>query len=117
MKVNVENFKNVLKKATLNNSIDTVQLLIGPQKIKSKMISGDNTCITILDIDNNVVDIKEELEFNFSEPSQQLLPYLNLIDEDEVEIIVKNEKIILKNVACFLQLLYLILLQVFLFQF
>lgn len=97
MKINVENFKNVVKKATLNNSIDTVQLSIGPQKIKSRMISNDNTCIVILDIDNNVINVEKEYEFNFSEPSQQLIPYLNLIDEEEADIIIKKEKIILIN--------------------
>lgn len=97
MKVNVENFKSIIKKATLNNSIDTVQLLIDPQSVKSRMISSDNTGIAILDMNNDIINVKEELEFNFSEPAQQLLPYLNLIDEEEAEIIVKNEKIILKS--------------------
>jgi len=97
MKVNVENFKNVIKKATLNDNIGTVQLLIDPSKIKSKMISSNNICITIIDMKNDVINTKEELEFNFSEPSQQLIPYLNLIDDDEADITVKNEKIILKS--------------------
>ena len=97
MKVNVENFKNILRKATLNFSISSVQLQLNQLKISSRMISENRDCIVILDVDNDVMAVSDEHEFNFSEPNQQLMPFLNLIDDDEADIDVHSEKIVVKN--------------------
>jgi hypothetical protein len=100
MKLNVENFKEVLKKATLNFSIETVQLKLTYDKIISRMIiQHSKDAIVILDLPNNCIDIKrnQEYVFNFSEPAVQLMPFLNLIDDDEqksdVEIKIADEKV------------------------
>jgi len=96
MKINIENFKTVLKKSTLNHSIDNVQLIFTDESIKSKMISGSRDAISILSLSNDVLGpLKKDdiVEFNFTEPSQSLIPFLNLIDDDEADIKIYNEKI------------------------
>lgn len=100
MLLNVNGFKEVIRKATLNFIINTVQLKITTKKVKSKMISDDSLVITMLNVDNNIIpDIKktDELEFNFIEPNQSVIPFLNLIEEDDIEISISNDKIILKS--------------------
>lgn len=85
MKINVDNFKKVLQKATLNFSIESVRLDISKEKIKSKMICRANDTISIMDIPNDVLpDITEDLQVNLSEPAQSTLPYLNLIEGDTI---------------------------------
>lgn len=94
--LNVVNFKDVLQKATLNFSIDSVQLKFKDDKIKSGMISAGSDAIVILNVDNNVLpDVKDEVTFNFAEPQQQLVPFLNLIDDEEVQCEIKEEKLVL----------------------
>jgi len=98
MRVNVENFKNVLRKATLNMSIDTVQLNFTPNKIESKMITQASDGIVLLDVPNDVISgmtENDEFQFNFNEPNQYVMPFLNLIDEDEANIFVHENRITL----------------------
>jgi hypothetical protein len=86
MKINLKNFENVLRKATINFSIETVQLKFG-EFIKSNLKSNEGNCISILNLPNNVLDIKnEEFVFNFTEPNQNVLPYVQSFDSDEVDI-------------------------------
>jgi len=98
MKINIEEFKTVLKKATINNIIKTVQLKFIDGKITSSMISNDNSSISILNVDNNVLNTTDELDFNFSEPAQEVIPYLNIFDNNEVEIKLYKNKIVLKDI-------------------
>lgn len=86
MRINVENFKEIIKKATVNFSIETVQLRFGGTKIQTNMISGDGNVISILDIPNDVIDVTDELDFNFSEPSQGVIPFINLFDNETVSL-------------------------------
>lgn len=98
MKVNVENFKSVIRKATLDLSIDSVQLDFTKDRVVSKMITQHNDGIVLLDIPNDVIlDMtdNDEFQFNFSEPNQSIMPFLNLIDEEEANIRVHQEKITL----------------------
>jgi len=100
MKVNVENFKTVLQKATLNFSIDNVHLNITPDKIVSRMISPDRATIVLLNTENNVISgigSDADYDFNFSEPNQTLIPFLNQIDDDEVSIRIYNERILMET--------------------
>lgn len=85
MRINIQNFKDVVTKATLNFSIETLQLRFG-DRIQSDMINGNGTSISILDIENNVLDTTEELVFNFGDPSNNLIPFIALFDTDEVEL-------------------------------
>lgn len=99
MILNIENFKEVLKKATVNYLIESVQLNITKDNLKSRMISGSNDCISILNIPNNVItDMKKNdvFEFNFLEPNSAILPYLNLVETGQETVLkVLEEKITL----------------------
>lgn len=102
MNINIENFRNVLKKSTLNFSLDSVQLNISKHRVKSKMTTNSNDVITILDIDNNIMSLPEkmvdEYQFNFQEPNQNIIPYLSLIEDGQTtEIDIRPEKIVLKT--------------------
>lgn len=97
MKINIKNFKSVLKKATINNIISNVQLNFGDGKITSSMISNDNNAISILNVDNDVLDTNDEVDFNFLEPRQEVKPYLDIFDNNEVDIRILKNKIILKD--------------------
>jgi len=98
MKINIKEFITVLKKATINNIIKTVQLKFSDGKITSSMISNDNGSISILNIDNNVLNTNDEVDFNFSEPAQEVKPYLDIFDNDEVEIKLYKNKILLRDI-------------------
>ena len=97
MQINIEEFKDVLKKATINFSLDSVQLVVTADKIKSKMTTNSNDAVVVLDIENKVMPGNAgELQFNFQDPNQSLLPYLGLIEEgQETDINIKPEKIVL----------------------
>ena len=99
MKFNVNEFKEVLKKSTLNFSIESVRLEFTKNKIKSSMISERRNAVSVLDVPNNVMVLKktEEYDFNFSQPNQQLIPFLNLIDEEEANLSVKDNKVIVSS--------------------
>jgi hypothetical protein len=85
MQINIKNFKNVVTKATMNFSIETLQLRFG-SRIQSDMINGNGTSISILDVENNVLDTNEELVFNFGDPSNNLIPFIALFDNELVEL-------------------------------
>jgi hypothetical protein len=82
MILNVQEFKTVLSKATVNYSIESVQLNVDKDKIESKMIAATSDIIAILNIKNDVFpEIRGPQDLNFNDPAQELLPYLNLIDD------------------------------------
>lgn len=94
--LNVVNFKDVLQKATLNFSIDSVQLKFKDEKVESGMISASSDAIVILNMNNDILpEVTDEVTFNFAEPQQQLVPFLNLIDDEEVQCEIKEEKLVL----------------------
>lgn len=96
---NVKKFNSLLRKATINYSIGTFYCDITKDKITSRMIKPSKDAIVVLEMKNDVfvLDNDETITFNFSEPNVQIVPYLNLIDSEEAELIVRNEKLILKN--------------------
>jgi len=61
------------------------------------MISNDEVSISILNIDNDVVDTDDEIEFNFSDPSINIVPFLNLFDSEEVATEIYENRIVLKD--------------------
>jgi hypothetical protein len=85
MKININNFKETITKATLNFSIETLQLRFS-DRIQSDMISGNGTSISILNVENNVLDTNEELVFNFGDPSNNVIPFIALFDSNEVDL-------------------------------
>lgn len=100
MKLNVGNFQTILEKATLNFSIESVQLKLTPEKIVSKMLmQHSRDAIVLLDVPNDVIELKRGAEYtlNFAEPSQFVMPYLNLIDEAEAEVKISDEKMVITS--------------------
>lgn len=97
MQINVKELKNVLRKATLNFSLDSVQLNISSEKISSRMTTQANNAIIILNMDNNVIpSLRADVTLNFQDPNKTLTPYLALInDDDTTDILIEPEKIIL----------------------
>lgn len=97
MILNVNNLKDVLKKTTLNFSIETIQLKFGAGRIKSSVSSSDNNAIAILDLENRVIDTIDEVDFNFSEPAQSVIPFLNIFDEQLVDLKIYENRMTLKS--------------------
>lgn len=98
MLVNVKKFNNLLRKATLNYSINSFHCEIGPERVVSRMIKPSKDAIVCLDLPNDIFkENTETLSFNFIEPNSSIVPYLNLIDSEDVEFLVRNEKIIVKD--------------------
>ena len=98
MIIDTSEFVKVLKKATLNFSIGTVQLLFDNGKIRSRMVSEASDVVVLLDMNNDVFDqANDSIEFNFIEPNVNIIPFINLIDGEEADINIGNEKITLIN--------------------
>lgn len=98
MIVNVRNFNSFLKKSTLNFSINSFSCDISPERIVSRMITKSSDAIACLDFKNNIFkNNTENLSFNFVDPSTSIVPYLNLIESEETDLIVRDEKLILKS--------------------
>jgi len=100
MKLNVRNYQTILEKATLNFSIESVQLKLTPEKIVSKMLmQHSRDAIVLLNVPNDVIELKKGLEYtlNFAEPSQFVMPYLNLIDEAEADVKISDEKMVITS--------------------
>lgn len=99
MNINIVNFKSVLKKATINFSLDSVQLNFTRDKIKSKMVTTGTDAIVFLDLPNNVIPgigAHAEHQFNFHDPNAALIPYISLIEDDQqTDINILEEKVIL----------------------
>jgi hypothetical protein len=98
MIINVNQLQEVIKRATLNYVIPSVQLKINDDRISTKMRSANNTVVVYLDIKNDVVtDVVDEVELNFDEPNVKVKPYLNLIDSETVDAIFSDDKLTLKD--------------------
>jgi hypothetical protein len=98
MQINVENFKSLVRKATLDLSIDSVQLNFEKDTITSKMITQHSDGIVLLNLENDAIigmTENDDFQFNFSEPNQYVMPFLNLIDEEEANIAIHQNKITL----------------------
>jgi len=98
MKINISNFKDLIKKSTLNFSLENVQLKFGEGRVKCNMMSSNSNCIVILDLPNNVLSINDEVDFNLSDPSKDTMPYLNLFEAEEVDIKLYDNRILLKDI-------------------
>jgi len=92
MKLNVSEFKNVLKKGTVNYLIESIGLVINKDNIKCNMISKDRNVLLFLNINNSVIeDVIDSVTLNFIEPNSKVKPYLDILDENEVSITITDE--------------------------
>jgi hypothetical protein len=94
MKINIPEFKEVIKKVTLNNSISALHLKFENGQIKSSMISQQKDIITQINIPNTMIDLPttDVIEFHFSEPLRVLDPALKIWDEEAEIKIVDGDK-------------------------
>ncbi|KFZ26300.1 MAG: hypothetical protein KQ78_01473 [Candidatus Izimaplasma bacterium HR2] len=98
MNINVENLQKIIKKATLNYVVPSVQLKVDGRNIISRMRSQNNTVVICLNIPNDIIsEVPDEIEFNFDEPNVKVKPYLTLIDSEVVDAIITDDKLTLKN--------------------
>lgn len=86
MKINLSKFEKLLKKATISYSIETLRLKFN-EHIETEMRSGNGNSISILKLENDVLDVRdEEFIFNFSDVAQNVVPFIQLFDDEEVDI-------------------------------
>jgi hypothetical protein len=85
MKININNFSKLLRKSTLNYGIESLQLRFSEGRIKCDSINQSGTSISILNVPNDVIDVNDEIIFNFTDPSQQVIPYFKLYAADGIE--------------------------------
>lgn len=97
-KLKIQEMKEFLQKATFNYSIDQIKMRITKNKISSSVIG--NNIITSINKSNSILtnlSDKDEVEFNIMDPMTSIRPILDLISDEEVDVIVNDEKISLKK--------------------
>jgi hypothetical protein len=98
IKFNVQKFKNVMIKGTLNYCIDYLQLKFQEKKIKTAMVSSQRSVVTFLNLDSSgIIDLPEgdDIVMNFFQPSRQLY-HFDLINTETAHMkIVDDEKLVL----------------------
>jgi hypothetical protein len=93
MQVNISNFKDLLKKCTLNYMIQSVQLNFENNKVKSKMVDPSQNAVLIINRDNDIIPELNDVIFNFIEPRLNVTSYLELFDNEQVEIGINDNKL------------------------
>lgn len=100
-KVNLLEFQDVLRRSTLNFSIDNVGMTFGSDEFKVGMRSAN--AIVVLKGANNIISgiaPTDTWDLNFSDPSKNVKAYFDLIipdEQNEAVIEMKNEKIVVKS--------------------
>jgi len=91
VELNVSNFKNLIKRGTVNYAIDNAKLIFTPAKAACAMRGTD--LISSVTIDNDVLTgLKrdDEIEFCFVNPLNNVLPYLEILRGDMVTASIKD---------------------------
>lgn len=99
MELNKSKCLTFLKESTLNHSIPTIHISVKADSITSKMFSQIKDVITLISITPNdiVTDVKEPFELYFNEPTQSLVPFLNMIEGETCKFEFKENHIVLKE--------------------
>jgi len=95
MKINVPKFRNLIKKSTLNYSMECLQLNFDPKEVKSSMISGPRDVLTNICLDNDFVTgmgIEDQITLNFIDPAGKVSRYLDILPEEVDVTIEENVK-------------------------
>lgn len=95
MIINLVEFEDVLRRASINFLVDFVQLNITKDTIKSKMTNGKGS-ISIINIPNNMLigmETGDELQLNFDDPQVGIIPFLSSLNAEEAKFEEKREKI------------------------
>lgn len=92
--INTEDFTTFVKKATLNLSINSVQLNVTKDKVWSKMTSDDQSAFVFIEKPNTFFDgiqNNDELTLNFYEPRNTIMKHIGLINSPTFNADVKEE--------------------------
>ena len=97
--LNVKNFEKLLKKVTVDNVIEKVQLNFINGRIISSMVARTRDVVIQHNLINNIIgglSEHDELTLNFDDPQLRIIPQLkavNSVDIEEAEIELSDEKI------------------------
>lgn len=98
MKMNVSELKKMLKKSSISYLIPSVSLNFQNGKVWTNSISSDSNVISFIKMDDTIIQSgEEEIEFNFSDISSNLKPYLDLIKDEEVEVKISDNKLVIND--------------------
>lgn len=98
VQLNVNNFKSLIKKGTVNHVIDNIKMIFTPQTAVSAM-RGTNLISCVKTNNNILTGLKkaDEIEFCFVSPLSNVLPYLEILQGDNVNVKIENGYIELKE--------------------
>jgi hypothetical protein len=94
LKLNVENFKEIIKRGTLNYIIESIGIKVSPERVKTNMISSDRNVVLFINKPNDIIEgITDEVALNFTEPNNKVKPYLDVLDENLVPLTISDSRI------------------------
>lgn len=99
MKINIRELERIIRKATVSYMIDFVRLELTKDNIKARLI-GPSKVISLLDVPNTVIPEMsdgDEIEFNWLEPNVQVMPYIRLFEEEEVDLKIAKQSMTIKD--------------------
>lgn len=98
VQLNVSNFKSLIKRGSVNHVIDNVKLIFTPQHALSAMRGTD--LISMVKVPNDVLTglkRQDEIDFCFVNPLSNVLPYLEILQGDDVAVTFEQGYIELKE--------------------
>jgi hypothetical protein len=100
-KLNAPMFQDLLRKGTLNYSIDNIGMRFDSKTFRIGM-RGESSILIIKGANDVITGIKDTDEWvlNFNEPTKNVKAYIDLAEpdtNDQVDITMKNEKVIISS--------------------
>lgn len=87
MELNIKNFITTIKKSTINHMNDYCQFQFKDNKISWSLINQEQNIISRGNIENNIISgINEDLEINMSTPEINVIPYLQMFQNECVDV-------------------------------
>lgn len=93
MKINIVKLQDIIKKSTINYINNFCQLNIDKQSIKCSLNTTEKTALSILNVKNDIIlDMKDDEEWiwNWAEPNTEVIPYMQLFDNEIIDFEFKN---------------------------
>lgn len=98
MKINLKELKNIIKKSSMNYSIEDIQLIIDKENVVSRMSSNDGTFHVFINKNNNIIsEAKDTIKLNLQNPKGTLLRFVETIKENEVDFSFNEQNIKIKS--------------------
>ena len=98
VRLNVSNFKSLMKRGSVNFVIDNIKLIFTPQFATAAMRGTD--LISVVKVPNDVLSglkRQDEIDFCFISPLSNVLPYLDILREDDVSVTIEQGYLELKE--------------------